>query len=191
MNQTSCCEKCNDTFGKSFFPKNSWVQSCKNSSCSCHTIPASTEPKDSWEERFDKEFPQLYRGYPEGTFATRIKSFISSLLAEEREKGRQEALTELPALQGEEGKLFSTVIAKAMEAPFVEVALQYIVMRVAEKYKKEGYAAGRKSAVEGFDYLLITSMPSTAENLATITERDAKITIENLLKALSTESTSK
>lgn len=58
-----------------------------------------------------------------------------------QEEGRYEALTELAPLKGEDGKLFSRVIAKAMEAPFVEVALQHIVMRVAEKYEKAGRTA--------------------------------------------------
>lgn len=41
----------------------------------------------TWEERFRKEFPQLYHGYLAGTFAERIESFISGIRKEAYKNG--------------------------------------------------------------------------------------------------------
>lgn len=71
------------------------------------------------------------------------------------QQGREETLTELPSLVGENGKLFSRVIALAMSAPFPEVALQHIVQRVAEKYKVQGFQAGS----EAFKAKAIATVP--------------------------------
>lgn len=82
MNQPNCCSQC---YG---------MGDCGRTKrdCDCHTTSASTEPKDSWETRFDKEF--LYKpGEPfeclTGDAAIhphKVKSFISSLLAEARKE---------------------------------------------------------------------------------------------------------
>ena len=50
-------------------------------------------------------------------------------------------LAEVSSLTGENGKLFSKVVAKAFEAPFPEVAVQYAVARVHDR----AFAAGQQS----------------------------------------------
>lgn len=41
--------------------------------------------QEKWEEEFERRFPHFYIGYPQGTFADRIKSFIRNLLQQQRE----------------------------------------------------------------------------------------------------------
>lgn len=94
-----------------------------------------------------------------------LKSFIRQKIAEAREEGRHEALTELPELKGEDGKLFSRVIAKAMEAPFVEVALQHIVMRVSQKYLQAGHAAALKELKTDYDWEVEFDKQFVTDNL--------------------------
>lgn len=144
---------------------------CLGGKCGC-PCPKPTTDTGDWRERFDEQYQsfQLCEVVNKRDF-DRLKAFIAKEIertkkdgylvtkniyeavrkegyATGKEEGRQEALTELPALQGEDGKLISRVIAKAMEAPFVEVALQHTVMRVAEKYEKVGQATERASLRE-------------------------------------------
>lgn len=42
--------------------------------------------QENWEKEFKEQFPQLYSGYPEGTFAKRIEAFISDLLTTQKQE---------------------------------------------------------------------------------------------------------
>ncbi len=98
-------------------------------------------PAGDWGKELDLIADVFFPATDSGINAsTRLNFFksVESLLTRAREE-------EVSSLSGEDGKLFSRVVAKAFEAPFPAVAVQHAIQRVAEKYKKEGREEGARA----------------------------------------------
>lgn len=130
MTTTPCCNKCGDHQLAHGYE----VAVCRNVICECHASPT----QEVWEKIFDGRFVNFYdEEEDEVDVRSRLKHFIRETRQLAYKEGYEAGQNELPALVGEDGKLYSKVIAKCMEAPFPEVALQHAMRRVAEKYSAE------------------------------------------------------
>ena len=133
---------------------------CKVCDAELHFV-ANKAPVEvgEWEEEFESEWKHLidWAGsgfrYDDASFTARgldvMKPRFKSLIEKVRVEGR-----EVSSLQGEDGKLFSRVIAKCFEAPFPEVAVMHAMRRVDERARKEAFEAGRRQEKGVYDPVL-------------------------------------
>ncbi len=152
--QKGCCNRC-----RTFALNQNEIFECANPQCECHKeaptknwgkVIDHSAPAGDWEDEIRdlaKEYAiaawaaseEKYAEAGEVTAMDKILASVESLLTRAREE-------EVSSLSGEDGKLFSRVVAKAFEAPFPAVAVQHAIQRVAEKYKKEGREEGARAA---------------------------------------------
>lgn len=113
-NSTKCCEKCYSTWTEKDWPAHTVHDACINQNCPCHhraiETPAS---KEDWESEFDEQFPVAYN-HRSNTGASKelgrwVKSFISNLLATEKEKlrgkieGMKKPISKVQSLMAKKG----------------------------------------------------------------------------------------
>lgn len=68
------------------------IEHCKANNTYPSIKELAEQSIEGWEREFDEKFPQLYTGYPVGTFGERIKNFIRKTVKEAREEGWAQAL---------------------------------------------------------------------------------------------------